>query len=276
MSTYPESIDSAVLIGANPPGHFFWSAADVTLGFSAYQPYFAQAYPQYDGRLTLEELCAAVLEKLPRRSVGVRIDPTRIRVVTFAMLFHRDSAAYAFDAYVRAYQDGNFRGLAMMSLAYGLVVPRLFEWGDFFLKGLMTDFDPARDYSGEAEAAPGRFGSPLGEIFFAPRYPAKAIAQRDPALRLDVRTPTLILNGELDFSTPARTAREKLVDHFPEHVKMLSVPFLGHVGDFWKEPAVLSEVLDEFYRQRVVPASSPFPARPIEFRKTFGLGLLPW
>lgn len=274
-SIYPSSIRRLLLLGANPPGHFFWSAEDVRRGFEAYQPYFEREYPQYAGKLTVEELFVQVLDGLPRRDLLVHLDAERIRTVTFVMLFHRGTAELVLDAYLRAYEDGNHHGLAVLSAAHDVVVPGAFEWGDFFLKGLV-DLDPLRDHAAEAAGGRGRFGSPLGALLFAPRYAPETLAFRDPPLPLNVSRPTLILSGELDFSTPDRTAREELADRFPESVRQLTVPALGHVGDFWGQGDALGAVATQFLVHGEVADPVPFRSPPVRFRRGVGLSHAPF
>jgi pimeloyl-ACP methyl ester carboxylesterase len=267
---HPTSVRRVVLLGANPPGHFFWSAEDVRRGFDAYEPYFQSAHPEYAGKLRLEELFTTVLERLPPRDLLVRLDPERIRVVTFVMLFHRGSAEMVLDAYLRAYEDRNYHGLAALSAAHDLVVPRAFDWGDFFLKGL-ADHQPGRDYAAESSGGPGRFGSPLGALLYSPPYAPETLAFRDPPPRLEISRPTLILSGELDFSTPDRTAREELTDRFPAHVQQLTLPGHGHVGDLWRQSEALGDTVARFLAAGEVGPADAFRAAPVRFRRRVGL-----
>ena len=264
MTQHPDAIASSVLIGANPPGHFFWSSADVHDAFAAYQPHFEAACPEYTGKLELEELCARVLERLPERWLGLRIDRDRVRMLTFFLLFHRTTAVWVFDTYLRAQEKGAFGRFALASLAMGVSFPRMGAWGDFFIKGLLADYDPERDYASEALAAPGRFGSPLGQLLFAPAWDRSVFADRDPPAALDVRPPTLVLSGALDFSTPAKNARE-LTTRFPCVVQLVE-PDKGHVADFWREPA-LPGVLERFFGAGEAPEPGTFRRHPIRFRR---------
>ncbi len=274
MSLHSGSVNRAVLVGANPSGHFFWSAEDVRLGFNGYQKHFEQSYPEYKNRLSLEELCAAVLRSLPRRSMGVYLDPGRVRVMSFVMLFDRSTSAYVFDAYIRAYEDRNFKGLALLSLLSNLTLPAAFNWSDLFLKGLTADYDPARDYRRESSPTGARFGSPLGTLLFGPPYSAAALAFRDPPVELRIDTPTLILNGELDFSTPSETARRELAGRFPR-VTQWSEPKLGHIGDFWSQDAALARVVVGFLGRQTLPDVTSFSPGPVIFKKRIGLAHVP-
>jgi pimeloyl-ACP methyl ester carboxylesterase len=250
MTEHPEAIHRAVLIGANPPGCFFWPAAGVRRVFDAYQAH----YPG-DGRL--ESIIAERVASLPSRWLGIPIDRDRIRILTFFLLFHRETARRVFGTYLR----GSTARFALASIAMGLAFPRMGKWGDFFLKGLCADFDPKRDYAAETRAEPQNFGSPLGDLLFTPPWDASSI-DRDPPRALDIRTPTLILSGALDFSTPPENARV-LTEKFPSVVQRVE-PDKGHVMDFWREP-VIADVLSRFLLSGDVPNDRAFPRHPIRF-----------
>lgn len=275
-SLYPHSIGRTILVGANPPGHFFWSAADVSAGFAGYEPYFERAYPSYAGRITLEALCAAVLERAPRSVWGVRLDPFRARTLAFILLFHARTSSLALDSFVRAYERDDYSGLAIMSALYDLMLRRSFDaWGDFFVKGLSADFESGRDYGVQSTPSPGSFGSPLGEMLFALPYPTDLFAYRDTAVALDIRTPTLIIAGALDFSTPAPTSQRELADRFAPHVIQVTFPDRGHVADFWGEGDQFGSMAARFLEHGVVPAVANLPPRPVIFTRRFGLTRLP-
>lgn len=246
MTEHPDAIRRAVLIGANPPGCFFWSARGVSEIFDAYQAHFSE------GR-SLESIVAETIDQLPERWMGIPIDRDRVRILTFFLLFHRDTARRVFETYLR----GSVARFALASAAMSVMFPRMGRWGDFFLKGLCADLDPARDYAAEARAAPGRFGSPLGDLLFTPKWELPFDRE---ALELDVRTPTLILSGALDFSTPPRNARV-LTERFPSVVQHVE-PDKGHVMDFWREPA-LPAVIARYLEHGELPGEA-FPRRPIE------------
>lgn len=255
LSRHPESVARAVLIGANPPGHFFWSAADVRSGFAAYE--------RATGASGLEEQICAVLSSMPASSMGIRLDPDRIRSVSFFLLFNRSTSRHVLDAFSAAYHEGSYYRLALLSAAYDVVIPRLMDqWGDLLWKGLITDWDPHVDYLAQSSQVPGSFGSPLGEILFGSPYDPSFAGYRDEPRALVVSTPTLVLSGALDFSTPAGNARE-LTDRFPM-VRQVVFPSYGHVDDFWSEPGALGRVLDRFLNGGIVPGVEDMPDRSAE------------
>jgi len=70
-----------------------------------------------------------------------------VKVMTHFMLFHRDTAATVYDGYIAA-EDGDYSGLAMMSLMYDFMMPGANNWGEWAAKG-GTDYPPGRDYLSE-------------------------------------------------------------------------------------------------------------------------------
>src|SRR6266545_2444187 len=275
-SLYPQSIGRTILVGANPPGHFFWSAADVTAAFAGYQPFFEKAHPQYVGRVTLERLCADALARAPRTVWGMRLDPFRVRATAFVLLFHARTSSLALDSFMRAYERQDYSGLMVLSQLYDLMLTRSFDvWGDFFVKGLLADYDTTRDYASESSAAAGRFGSPLGEMLFAPPYPSDLFAFRDEPIALDIRTPTLIMAGSLDFSTPAATSQRELADRFPSFVTQVTFPAKGHVADFWGEGDSFGSIAARFLDHGEVPDAAALTSRPVIFSRRLGLAHIP-
>src|SRR5205823_8621343 len=122
------------------------------------------------------------IASLPARWMGLPIDRDRIRILTFFLLFQRDSAQFVLRSHLRK----SLARFALASLAMRVVFPRMMKWGDFCLKGLLADFDPSRDYAAEARAEPGHFGSPLGELLFTPKW--ELPIARDPPIDLDIGT----------------------------------------------------------------------------------------
>ena len=253
LSRHPESVVRAVLIGANPPGHFFWSSSDLEAAFAGYE--------RATGTPGLEAAFHRVLMGLPERSWGLRVDPDRIRIMSFFLLFHRSTARRVFTAFSAAHEKNSTFRLVLLSLGHNLVLPHVMdEWGDLFWKGLITDWHPDAGYRARSAMSPGRFGSPLGELLFAPPYDPDFLAYRDAPRPLAVTTPTLVLSGALDFSTPPENARRELVERFPS-VQQLVVPSYGHVADFWAEPRALSRVLEQYLLRGRVPEVEDLPDR---------------
>ena len=110
-------------------------------------------------------------------------------------------------------------------------------------------------------------GSILG-IAAAKGWPAHIIAD---SLRhvhpSDV--PTLLISGSIDFSTPARFAKDDLLPFLKNGHQVILSEF-GHTGDIWgKQREALNHMLNSFYNTGVVD-DSRFTYSPISFK--VGLG----
>jgi hypothetical protein len=191
---------------------------------------------------------------MPERWLFVPINPGKVKVVTFSLLFHRNTAAQVFDAYVAA-EKGDASGLAMMSVAYDFVVPSLMIWGDLASKAVSADFDPTRNYS--ADMVPSStmpLGSPMSMLLWGPlshgRWPVSQIPEEFRTLRRsDVET--LLLSGNIDFSTPAEYATNELLPYLTNGKQIIFSEF-GHVGDvMYSNTESTRLILKSFYRTGV-------------------------
>jgi pimeloyl-ACP methyl ester carboxylesterase len=209
---YPRSIRRSLMVGVNAPGHFVWEPGMV----DAQLRYYAELWrkdPQAVSRTSdLIRTIRNVLDKLPQKWLVFRIDPDKVRIGTFMFLYHTDSAAQVFDAYIAA-ANGDYSGLAFFSVMFDRMIPKALNWGDNAAKALSADYDPGRDYEADMMPPDSVLGSPMSRMLGAQKYggwPIKPIPEeyRKPRSS-DVET--LMVNGNLDFATPAEYAKKELL-----------------------------------------------------------------
>ena len=165
----PLSIHRSLMVGVNPPGHFVWEPEKVDDQLR----YYAQLWkkdPDAAARTPdLLKTIQNVLASLPRKWLIFRADPDKIKSGMFMFLYHRDSAAQVFDAFVAA-ERGDYSGLALLSFFYDRMIPRALNWGDNASKALSADYDPARDYEAEMMPPGSILGSPMSKILGGLKY----------------------------------------------------------------------------------------------------------
>jgi pimeloyl-ACP methyl ester carboxylesterase len=271
---HPNRVFRSVMIGVNPPGRFVWEPGTI----DAQLVYYARLCTQDPGcglrTRNLAETIRTIAHNMPRRWLVFPIDPGKVKVVSFAMLFSRSTAAMVFDAYLAA-AAGDASGLVLMSLASNFVVPSLAVWGDFFTKGATADFDASRDYATEMNKPQSVLGSPLSFLFFDPlrgNWPIKMMPEElRRAHPSDVET--LLLSGSVDFSTPAEFATDELLPHLSRG-KQVIVKEAGHVTDLWGvRPEATRRLLTTFYDSGVAD-DSLFAYTPMSFRPRLGFPAL--
>lgn len=254
---HPERIHRSAMISVNPPGRFVWEPQMIDAQLKYYAALWAK-----DSVMSLRtpDLYASmrnVLNAMPARWLFVSIHPGKVKVITFALLFHRSTAAMAFDAYVAA-ERGDPSGLALMSLAYDYMMPSMFAWGDLASKAYGTDFDSTRNYGAEMEPSGLPLGSPMSKLLWGPlshgRWPMKRLPEK-------FRTPqpsdveTLLLSGSVDFSTPAEFATRELLPYL-KNGRQVIVSECGHVNDvLYVKPYNSRLLLTSFYNTGVVDES---------------------
>jgi pimeloyl-ACP methyl ester carboxylesterase len=277
--THPERVHRSVLLGVNPPGRFIWDPMVTDAQLADWGRLWAGSGPGRDRDL------AAVIrtgrERLPGRWLGLRLDPGKARILTFAMLFQRRTALVAIDAW-QAAARGDPSGVALLCLAYDLMVPRLFTWGDFLAKAYSTDYQPDTDYPARLGPPAAALGSPLSLLFFGggPGWPPTSAPQ--PLQQLH-RCPveSLLISGELDVSIPPQYARKEALPYLPRGSQVI-IPNAAHVEDMWGlQPQATTRLIAGFlatgnvaaHYDAAIPALKPALRLPTAARLAAG-GLL--
>ena len=205
---HPEHISRSAMVCVNPPGRFVWEPQTIDAQLKHYAALWSRDSLMSTKSPDLYASMRTVLGAMPHRWLFFSIDPGKVRVVSFVLLFHRKTSAMVFDSYITA-ERGDPSGLALMSLAYDYVLPSLNTWGDLASKAVSADLDTARDYYTDMDPPEMPLGSPLGKLLWGPIRYARWPTQQVPAefrkqQHSDVET--LLLSGSVDFSTPAENA----------------------------------------------------------------------
>lgn len=270
---YPEHINRTMMVGANPPGGLVWDPAQADAFIRHYARLWAE---DPDARTRTGDLAAAIQtvnQDMPRRWLLLPIHPGNVKASAHAMLFHRDSAAMVFDAYVAA-ANGDPSGLWMISVVAPFIFPEIVNWGDNASKAVSAEYNPARAYARELAPDDAVFGAPLGRFLWGPsdRWPIAPI----PAFYRRMQpsdVETLVLNGNVDFSTPAENTERDLMPHLRNGTHVVLAE-MGHIGDLWTvQPATTHRILTSFLETGVADTSS-YRYVPMDFSVRWGYPLL--
>lgn len=229
---HPEHIFRSAMISVNPPGRFIWEPQVIDDQLKYYGNLWLKDTVMVKKSPDLYATMQKILNDMERKWFFLSIDPGKVKVVTFSLLFHRSTAAQAFDAYLAA-EQGDPAGLALMSLAYDFILPSMMTWGDLASKAVSADFDSTRNYFIEMDPSGIPLGSPMSKLLWGPLtfgpWPVNMISEefRSPQPS-DVET--LLLSGSVDFSTPAEFATNELLP-FLKNGKQVILYEYGHVGD---------------------------------------------
>jgi pimeloyl-ACP methyl ester carboxylesterase len=273
---HPGRVHRSLMIGATPPGRFVWEPALCDAVVRRYGELWAQDPARKKRCGDLAAAMARVNARMPRRWMGYPIDPGRVKVVTFMMLYDVKTAALVLDAYAAANQ-GDASGLALMSMAGGFMLRKLkaMPLGDTFCKG-MLDYETGRDYARDLDPAKSILGSPCGLWLWGPlsksspwpRVP-NAAAWRQPH---PSNTETLILSGNLDISTPFETAQREFLPLLP-HGHQVVLSDMSHMNLRSRQPEALQQLVSIFMESGKVDASG-FKADPMDFHVSWSLPTL--
>ncbi len=272
---HPEHIFRSAMIGVNPPGHFVWEPQEIDEQLRHYVSLWSRDTVETKRSPDLYRTMRTVLNDMPCRWLFIPINPGKVKVVTFALLYHRGTAAMVFDAYVAA-EHGDPSGLALMSLAYDYVMPSLMTWGDLASKGVGADFDSTRNYSADMEPRDLPLGSPMGKLLWGPlSYGGWQITPLPEKFRKvqqsDVQT--LLLSGNVDFSTPAEAAANDLLPYL-KNGKQVILSECGHVNDMWYAKAENTRLILTSFYDTGVPNMSLNSYMPMNFSVTWGFPLI--
>jgi len=188
---YPGSVHRSLMVGVNPPGHFVWEPGMVDAQLEYYAGLWKKDSAAVSRTPDLIKTIRNVFRSLPKKWLIFRVDPDKVKFGMFMLLYHRDSAAQVFDAFVSA-EKGDYSGLAFLSVMFDKMIPRALNWGDNASKAFGADYDPARDYEAEMMPPGSILGSPMSKLFGIMKYggwPIKPIPEEYRSLQYsDVET----------------------------------------------------------------------------------------
>lgn len=273
---HPESVYRSAMISVNPPGRFVWEPDTIDAQIRYYSDLYAlSASPRV---ADLAETMKYVSANMPERWLVFRIDPGKVKSTAFAMLFHRNTAAMVFDAYIAA-SEGDAAGLWVMSVAYDFVIPSMSVWGEFFSKGVSADYDAARDYLAEMDPPGSIIGSPMSRLIWGAATINGEVHWPTPLMPEDLRTVqpsdvrTLLVSGNIDLSTPAEFATADFLPSLSDGEQVLLSEF-GHVNDVMLlQPDATLAMLVTFFDTGIVDASG-FTYAPASFEVGTGFPAL--
>lgn len=253
---YPKSLHRSLMIGVNPPGHFVWEPGMVEAQLKYYADLWKKDSEAASRTPDLIKTIQNVLASLPRKWLIFRIDPDKVKIATFMFLYHTGSAAQVFDAYVAA-EKGDYSGLAFFSVMYDKMIPKALNWGDNVAKAMSADYDPTRDYEAEMMPPGSILGSPMSKMLGVQKYggwPIKPISEEYRKLQYsDVET--LMVNGSIDFSTPAAYAKNELLPYL-RNGKLVILAEMGHCDDVQSlQPEAFRHLAEAFYLKGIVDDS---------------------
>ena len=231
---YPDSVYRSAMIAVNPPGHFVWYPDVIDDQIRHYSRLCAQDAGCAARTDNLAEAMRRVSHDMPTRWLVFPIKRGNVLAATFGMLYHTTSAPMVFDAWLAA-AEGDASGLAMMSLAADFMMTAGMVWGEATAKVTSSDYlyDPDRDFMAEMNPPGSIIGSPTSLMGWvgAKGWPAKVIPGEYRTVQAS-DVPMLLISGNIDFSTPARFARDELLPHLSNGRQVLLSEF-GHTGDVW-------------------------------------------
>ena len=268
---HPASIFRSAMISVNPPGHMVWEPQVIDAQLRRYAILWSADSLRSAKVPDLYGALRHVLNAMPERWLCFTINPAKVRIVTFALLFQRKTAAMVFDAYLAA-EHGDASGLALMSLAYDYVVPSMATWGDMAAKAVSADFDSTRDFSVDSDSLKAPLGSPMSKLLWCPlkygHWPTRTIPEEFRKMRRS-DVPSLLLSGSLDFSTPAQFATNELLPYL-SNGKQVIVSECGHVDDVVHVNSTSTRLmLTSFFDTGVIDTSKN-AYMPMDFRVGWG------
>ncbi|MDH4276727.1 MAG: alpha/beta fold hydrolase [Acidimicrobiia bacterium] len=243
---HPERIHRSVMIGVNPPGHYFWYDGDTDRLIGRYAELCAE---DGDCRRRTDDLAAtmlAVSADMPDRWLFLPIDEDTVRAfslfgimesTTKAGVLNGGGAPYTIDAWLSA-GEGDPSGLWFFSAFPDFMGEVPWIWGQRAAAARL-DVEAANDYFssdwqvGELNVASSAsaytwIGGSLGDAW-------PAVNGEDEYRQVQTSdVDTLLISGELDGTTPPEPAAEELLPHLPNGHQVV-LPGIGHTVSFYRE-----------------------------------------
>ena len=277
---YPDSIHRSVMVGVNPPGHFLYypGTTDEQIGR------YAALCAKDDGcRARTADLSASIRQanaEIPDRWLFLPIKKGNVRIASFFGLMESVPAGAPFAAPTIANMwlsagEGDTSGLWFGSFIADVLFSKLFVWGQY-ASFARADAQAARDYF--SSGGPDN-GTNLGRTATTYGWGGGRLADAWPAAPDEneyskVRTSnveTLLVGGELDFSTPPQIMTKKLLPSLPNGQQVV-LPGIGHTGTFFAvQPQASSRLINTFFDTGKVDTSL-YQTQSVDFTTASSFG----
>lgn len=268
----PKIIYRSVMVGVNPPGRFVWEPETIDRQIEYYSHLWSQDSVCRSRTLDLTQTLRNVLQNMPNHWIFFPIDKGKVKLIAFALLYHRNTAAQVFDTFIAA-EKGDPSGLALMTLAYNFMFPKMITWGDLAAKAISADYDSTRNYASEMDPPNSILGSPFSKLLWSlADWPTESIPEEYRKVQNSF-VPTLLLSGSIDFSTPAEYATNQLLPQL-ENGKQVILKEMGHTHDLWnvQRPATVRLVTSFF--DSGIADDSLFTYSTMDFHVSLGFPLI--
>jgi pimeloyl-ACP methyl ester carboxylesterase len=277
---YPNSIHRSFMVGVNPPGHFLFypGTTDEQIG-----RYAALCAKDASCRARTNDLAATIRQanaEIPDRWLFLPIKKGNVRIASFFGLMESvpAGAPYAgptiIDMWLSA-TEGDASGLWAGSFIADVLFAKLFVWGQYAAFG-RADAQVARDYfsSGGPDDGTNLGRSATTYVWGGGRLADAWPAAPDENLYSKLRTSkveTLLVGGELDFSTPPQVMTKELLPYLPNGQQVV-LPGIGHTGTFFAvQPEASSRLINSYFDTGKVDTSLYQP-QTIDFNAASNFG----
>ena len=263
---FPNTVHRSAMISVNPPGRFEWRPEVMDQHLKYYSELYKKDTIYGDPDIDIAEVIRKNSREIPERWMFIPIKKGYVLMSTFMMLYSTDSAPKLFDAWIAA-DNGDWSGIAMLSLSMDFMLKDALLWGDLISKASSADYDFDPDLDVMKEFMPdnsiiGAPGTLLG--IGAVDWPSKLIADSLRTVQYS-ETNTLLINGNIDVSTPEQFGREELLPYLKNGTQVL-ISEAAHTGDiFGKQRPALDFMLTKFYNTGIVD-DSKYIYEPMSFK----------
>jgi pimeloyl-ACP methyl ester carboxylesterase len=277
---YPDSIHRSFMVGVNPPGHFLFypGTTDEQIG-----RYAALCAKDASCRARTNDLAASIRQanaEIPNRWLFLPIKKGNVRIASFFGLMESVAAGapYAGPTIINMWlsaAEGDASGLWSGSFIADVLFPKLFVWGQYAAFG-RADAQAARDYfsSGGQDDGTNLGRSATSYVWGGGRLADAWPAAPDENEYSQVRTSnveTLLVGGELDFSTPPQVMTKELLPYLPNGHEVV-LPGIGHTGTFFAvQPQASSRLINTFFDTGKVDTSLYQP-QTVDFASASNFG----
>lgn len=268
---YPEAIKRTVMIGACPPGYFLAREEQAERTIDLYDSlYKSQNVVAYKG--SIKDAMKRAFEKLPKRWATFRLDPDKIKAGTVSALYARGFAAWAFNAYFKAANEGDYSGLYMLQKTYDMSSKAVI--GDIYVKTVSADMEDGIQYSRLRETlriSTTILGNNVAAVYgsTAHAWSIRSIPSEYKKCKLSA-SETLVVSGNIDFRTPPDITNKELMP-FLKNGKHIVLKNMSH-SDILQNVMKSQDFLYQYFEFGVVNESLVKTIDRIDFTAPQGIG----